>query len=270
MPLYVVATPIGNLEDITLRALRTLHEADVIAAEDTRKTALLLSHFDIKTPLTSYYEHNKLAKLDYLLGLAAVKDVALVSEAGMPGISDPGFELVREAAARGISVVPIPGPSAVITALAASGLPTDQFIYLGFLPRRASVRRSFLESVARETRTLVAFEAPHRVSASLETILQALGNRRIAACRELTKLHEEIFRGTVQEAIAYFREPRGEFTIVIEGVTGEPESLSLEEIVGMLEACREQGLGAREAAAKVAEVSGFRRKELYRLWLKQA
>ena len=270
MALYVVATPIGNMEDITLRAIRTLREVDLIAAEDTRKTALLLSHYEIKTPMTSYYEHNKLAKLDYILGMAAEKDLALVSEAGMPGISDPGFELIREAAARGIRIVPIPGPSAVITAVAASGLPTDQFVYLGFLPRRAGPRRRFLESVARETRTLVAFEAPHRIRDTLESILLSLGNRRIAACREITKLHEEIFRGTVQQAIDHFQEPRGEFTLVLEGAALETETLSLEEAVAMLKDLREQGLGARDAAARVAEASGLSRKELYKLWLKQA
>lgn len=269
MALYVVATPIGNLEDITLRALRVLREVDVVAAEDTRKTSLLLGHYEIKASLTSYYEHNKLSKLDYILGIAAQKDVAVVSEAGMPGISDPGFELVREAIARGIAVIPIPGPSAVITALAVSGLPTDQFVYLGFLPRRASARLSLLASVSQDPRTLVMFETPHRLRAALGDILNGLGNKRIAVCREMTKLHEEVFRGDVQQAIAHFQVPRGEFTLVVEGASKTAEPLSLDETLGMLESLRKQGLGAREAAAKVAEVSGLKRKELYRLWLKQ-
>jgi len=217
--LYVIATPIGNLEDISLRALRLLQEVKLIAAEDTRTTRHLLNAHNIKTPLTSYHEHSKRAKLDYLLNFLEEEDLALVSEAGMPGLSDPGYELIVAAIERGISVVPIPGASAVITALVVSGLPTDQFLYLGFLPRRKGQRQRLLSSIVDEPRTIVAFETPHRLREALSDIEEILGNRRLSVCRELTKVHEEIFRGRVSQAREHFVEPRGEFTLVIEGRT---------------------------------------------------
>lgn len=217
--LYVIATPIGNLEDISLRALRILQEVKLIAAEDTRTTRHLLSAHDIKTPLTSYHEHSKRGKLDYLLNYLEREDLALVSEAGTPGLSDPGYDLIVAAIERGISVVPIPGASAIITALAVSGLPTDQFLYVGFLPRRKGQRQRVLSSIVEESRTIVAFETPHRLNEALEDIEEILGNRRISVCRELTKVHEEIFRGRVRQAREYFVEPRGEFTLVVEGKT---------------------------------------------------
>lgn len=217
--LYVIATPIGNLEDISLRALRFLREVKLIAAEDTRTTRRLLSAYNIKTPLTSYHEHSKKAKLDYLLDYLDEEDLALVSEAGMPGLSDPGYELIAAAIGRGISVVPIPGASAVITALVVSGLPTDQFLYLGFLPRRKGQRQRLLSSIVDEPRTIVAFETRHRLREALRDIEEILGDRRLAVCRELTKVHEEIFRGRVSQAREHFAEPRGEFSLVIEGKT---------------------------------------------------
>jgi len=217
--LYVIATPIGNLEDISLRALRLLQEVKLIAAEDTRTTRHLLNAHNIKTPLTSYHEHSKRAKLDYLLNYLEKEDLALVSEAGTPGLSDPGYELIVAAIERGISVVPIPGASAVITALVVSGLPTDQFLYLGFLPRRKGQRQRLLSSIVDEPRTIVAFETPHRLKEALSDIEDILGNRRLSVCRELTKVHEEIFRGRVSQAREHFVEPRGEFTLVIEGKT---------------------------------------------------
>ncbi len=217
--LYVIATPIGNLEDISLRALRILQEVKLIAAEDTRTTRHLLSAHDIKTPLTSYHEHSKRGKLDYLLNYLEREDLALVSEAGTPGLSDPGYDLIVAAIERGISVVPIPGASAIITALAVSGLPTDQFLYVGFMPRRKGQRQRVLSSIVEESRTIVAFETPHRLNEALEDIEEILGNRRISVCRELTKVHEEIFRGRVRQAREYFVEPRGEFTLVVEGKT---------------------------------------------------
>jgi 16S rRNA (cytidine1402-2'-O)-methyltransferase len=217
--LYVIATPIGNLEDISLHALRLLREVKLIAAEDTRTTRHLLNAHNIKTPLTSYHEHSKRAKLDYLLDYLEQEDLALVSEAGMPGLSDPGYELIIAAIERGISVVPIPGASAVITALVVSGLPTDQFIYLGFLPRRKGQRQRLLSSIVDEPRTIVAFETPHRLREALSDIEEILGNRRLSVCRELTKVHEEIFRGRVSQAREHFAEPRGEFSLVIEGKT---------------------------------------------------
>jgi len=217
--LYVVATPIGNLEDISLRALRLLGEVKLIAAEDTRKTRHLLNAYGIETPLTSYHEHSKRAKLEYLLGYLKREDLALVSEAGMPGLSDPGYDLIVAAVERGISVVPVPGASAVITALVVSGLPTDQFVYVGFLPRRKGQRQRLLGSIADESRTTVAFETPHRLKETLNDTLEILGDRRISVCRELTKVHEEIFRGRVSQAKEHFVEPRGEFSLVIEGKT---------------------------------------------------
>jgi 16S rRNA (cytidine1402-2'-O)-methyltransferase len=217
--LYIIATPIGNLEDISLRALRLLQEVKLIAAEDTRTTRRLLNAHNIKTPLTSYHEHSKRAKLDYLLNFLEKEDLALVSEAGMPGLSDPGYELIIAALERGISVVPIPGASAVIAALVVSGLPTDQFLYLGFLPRRKGQRQRLLNSIVDEPRTIVAFETPHRLSEALNDIEEILGNRRLSVCRELTKVHEEIFRGRVSQAREHFVKPRGEFTLVIEGKT---------------------------------------------------
>jgi len=217
--LYVIATPIGNLEDISLRALRLLREVKLIAAEDTRTTRRLLNAYDIKTPLTSYHEHSRRSKLDYLLTYLEKDDLALVSEAGMPGLSDPGYELIIAAIGRGISIVPVPGASAVITALVVSGLPTDQFIYLGFLPRRQGQRQRLLRSIVDEPRTIVAFETPHRIREALGDIEEILGDRRLSVCRELTKIHEEIFRGRVSLAKEYFVEPRGEFSLVIEGKT---------------------------------------------------
>jgi 16S rRNA (cytidine1402-2'-O)-methyltransferase len=217
--LYVIATPIGNLDDISLRALRLLKEVKLIAAEDTRKTRYLLNAYNIKTPLTSYHEHSKRAKLDYLLDYLEKEDLALVSEAGMPGLSDPGYDLIVASIERGISVVPIPGASAVITALVVSGLPTDQFLYVGFLPRRKGQRQRLLSSIVDESRTIVAFETPHRLREALSDIEEILGNRRLSVCRELTKVHEEIFRGRVSQAREHFVEPRGEFSLVIEGRT---------------------------------------------------
>mgnify|MGYP001037533333 CR=1 FL=1 len=266
--LYIVATPIGNLEDISLRAIRTLSEVKLIAAEDTRRTRRLLVTYGIKTPTTSYHEHNKWAKLAYLLNCLGEKDVALVSEAGMPGMSDPGYELIVAAAQRGIPVVAVPGASSVITALVISGLPTSQFVYLGFLPRRKGQRRRLLESIAGEQRTIVALESPHRLLATLGDLFQVLGDRKIAVCRELTKVHEEVFRGPVSQAIEHFREPRGEFTLVIEGVGGG-NRLDLAENVEE-ELCRlgQQGAGAKEAVTQVARATGLSKKELYRAWLR--
>lgn len=266
--LYVVATPIGNLEDISQRALRTLREVKLIAAEDTRKTIRLLKTYDITTPMTSYFEHNKHSKLDYLLDRLNEGDVALVSEAGMPGISDPGYELIAAAGERGIRVIPIPGPSAIITALAVSGLPTDRFSYIGFLPHKESARCRLLESVAREIGTIVALETPHRLPAALENILEILGDRRLAVCRELTKLHEEVFRGTVSEAIEYFEEPKGEFTLVIEGRGNKEKPILTEDIEKQLHQLYLKGFSAREAIALMAGETGLSKKTLYQTWLR--
>ena len=217
--LYIVPTPIGNLEDITLRALRILREAKLIAAEDTRTSRILLQHYDITTPLTSYHEHNKLAKLDAIFETLTAGDVALISDAGTPGISDPGYELIREAIGRGYRVEPLPGANAVITALVGSGLPTDSFLYLGFLPRKSATLQTFLVSVAEQPHTLIAYESPNRLTATLKILLQTVGDRPICVARELSKKFEEFQRGTVSEVLAHFQAtaPRGEITLVIGG-----------------------------------------------------
>ena len=266
--LYVVATPIGNLEDISLRALRTLREVKLIIAEDTRKTKRLLNTHNIKTPTTSYHEHNKWTKLGYILSRLDGEDAALVSEAGMPGISDPGYELIVSASQRGIPIVPIPGPSVVITALAVSGLPAGRFTYIGFLPRRAGDRRRLLQSVADEHGTIIAFESPHRLPAALNDILQVLGDRKVAVCRELTKIHEEVFRGRISQAIEHFTEPRGEFTLVIEGKSEKDKPQLTEDIERRLHHMRLSGVTAKEAITKVAGDTGLSKKELYRAWLR--
>ena len=266
--LYLVATPIGNLEDISLRALRVLREVGLIATEDTRKTRRLLTAHNIKARLISYYEHNKQSKLDYILSCLQNGDIALVSEAGMPGMSDPGYELIVAATQRGIPVVPVPGPSAVITSLVISGLPSDRFLYTGFLPRKTSARQRFLQSVADECGTIVAMESPHRLQAALNDILQVLGDRRIAVCRELTKIHEEVFRGTVSQAIKHFTVPRGEFTLVIEGKGEKNKPRLTEDIEKRLHYMYLSGVTAKEAIARISGETGLTRKELYRAWLR--
>jgi 16S rRNA (cytidine1402-2'-O)-methyltransferase len=267
--LYIVGTPIGNLEDITLRALRVLKEVGLIAAEDTRKTRILLDHYAIRTPLTSYFEHNKFNKLDGILSALQQHAVALVSEAGMPGLSDPGYELIREALARGIHVVVVPGASAVISALVASGLPTDQFVFVGFLPRKSSERKKLLLELATERRTLVAYEAPHRVVESLQDVLSVLGERPIAVARELTKLYEEIFRNTVSAAIAHFitHDPRGEFTLVIGGASA-PVAWDEMQVRAALEHLTHAGLSNQDAIKQVAPQAGWAKREVYALWVK--
>lgn len=268
--LYIVATPIGNLEDITLRALRILREVRLIAAEDTRTTRKLLDRYQISTPLTSYHEHNKLNKLDAVFDALAEGDVALVSDAGTPGISDPGYELIGEAIARGIPVAPIPGPNALVTALVASGLPTDGFVYLGFLPRRASALRAALQAVAPERRTLIAYESPNRLVETLEAVLDALGNRPVVVARELTKIHEEFVRGVARSVCDHFREnePRGEITLLVGGAPDQPaETWDDERIRDALRAQLADGLSRRDAARLVAQQSGRDRRSVYALSL---
>lgn len=220
--LFLVGTPIGNLEDISPRALDTLRGVSLIAAEDTRTAKQLLNHFVIHTPVTSYFEHSPAGKLNQLLGVLDTGDVAVVSEAGMPGINDPGFELVREAIARGHRISPIPGPSAVLAALVGSGIAAHSFYYVGFLPREPQARRKLLRELVKERDTIVAFETPRRLGSALEDLERIFGGtRQICAARELTKKFEEFKRGTVAAVRAYFmeNEPRGEFTLVIEGAT---------------------------------------------------
>jgi 16S rRNA (cytidine1402-2'-O)-methyltransferase len=266
--LYLVATPIGNLEDLSPRALRILGEVRLIAAEDTRLTRKLLTHFDLHTPLTSYFEHNKLAKLDSILNALAQGDVALVSDAGTPAINDPGYELVRAALAAGHIVSPIPGPSAPIAALAASGLPTDSFLYLGYLPRKASDRKALAEQIANLSYTLIFLEAPHRLLDTLADLESTLGDRQIAVARELTKLHEEIWRGPVSQARAYFsqNEPRGEFTLVIAGQkTAEMAAWTEAEVLHAIQLGLKSAESPSALAARLATASGWPRRDLYKL-----
>ena len=267
--LYLVPTPIGNMEDITLRALRVLREADLIAAEDTRVTRVLLSRHGVSAPLTSFHAHSGRRAAERLLArLADGGDVALVSDAGTPAINDPGRELVAAAAERGFRVVALPGASAVTTALAVSGIAADGgFVHLGFLPRRRADRLRLLRETAAERRALTAFETPHRLTRALADILDALGDRRIAVCRELTKMHEEIFRGSVSDAIDHFTEPRGEFTLVIEGAP-EPPPSSASDAAPILARLKREGVSARDAIAAASEATGAPRRELYALWLK--
>lgn len=270
--LYLVATPIGNLEDITLRALRVLRECDLIATEDTRTTGRLLAHFGIEKPLLSYFEHNKLQRLDQLLEALRHGNVALVCEAGTPLFSDPGYELVRAALEQGIAVVPIPGPSAIITALAVSGLPSDRFFFLGFLPRRAAPRRALLKEVSDIRATLVCFEAPHRLHETLADMQAILGgNRPCAICRELTKLHEEVWRGTLAEAYTEWitRQPRGEFTLVVGGALPSKawDEARVREALASLLA---QGVDRSTAARQIARASGWSRRAVYALTLQNA
>ncbi len=266
--LYVVATPIGNLEDITLRAIRILGEVGLIAAEDTRVTSRLLARHGIATPLTSYHQHNHRTKLPRLLDELAEKDVALVSDAGTPGVNDPGQELVEAAAAVGVEVITIPGPSAVTSAIAVSGLPVDGFVYLGFLPRKPMDRRRAIASAVDEQRALVAFETPHRLEDALADLLDGLGDRRVAVCRELTKVHEEVFRGTLSEAIAYFDSPRGEFTLVIEGANASDSAIPSVDPELLLRNLHGDGVSARESVSQAVEATGLGRRELYAIWLR--
>ena len=266
--LYLVATPIGNLEDISARALRVLREARLIAAEDTRQTRKLLEHYGIPTPATSYHEHNKLTKLDRILEALREGDVALVSDAGTPGLSDPGFELIQAALQAGIRVVPLPGPSAVIAALVASGLPTDSFTYLGFLPRKSKARREVLAGVREAPQTLVAYEAPHRLVEALEDVKAVLGDRPVAVARELTKLHEEIWRGPVEGALAHYAEnpPRGEITLVIGGAaTVAPREWAEDDVRAALAERLAAGEPRSAAAKAVARESGWTKSEVYDL-----
>lgn len=283
--LYLVATPIGNLEDITLRALRVLREVSLIAAEDTRTTRRLLTHYDIRNRLLSYNEHNMRQRTSYIIEALRRGDVALVSEAGAPGISDPGYELVLRAVEEGFPVVPVPGPSALVAALTVSGLPAREFLFLGFPPRRNAVRRRLFQSLSAEERTLVLFESPHRLQGTLADLRAALGDRRVAVCRELTKRFEEVFRGRVSEAMERFPAPRGEFTLVVEGAAPadpakagplrqlreelpQPAETADDVVLSELSRHMEAGLSPRDAAARVAGELGIPRKRAYALSLR--
>lgn len=270
--LYLVATPIGNLEDLSPRAVRILREARLIAAEDTRHTRALLARFDIHTPLTSYFEHNKLAKLDKILAELALGDVALVSDAGTPGINDPGYELVRAALDAGHAVSPVPGPSAPIAALAASGLPTDGFLYLGYLPRKRGERKSFVRQISNLPYTLIFLDAPHRLLESLEDLESVLGDRQMCAAREMSKVHEEFVRGRISQVRAHFAEaePRGEFVLVVSGqLSAGSDAWERETLLAAIRKEKKAGKKAREIAAALAAPSGWPKREIYALTLEE-
>jgi 16S rRNA (cytidine1402-2'-O)-methyltransferase len=268
--LYIVATPIGNLEDITLRALRILKEADIIAAEDTRHTQKLLSKFDIHTPLTSYHDHNKDEKAPVLVArLLEGKSVALVSDAGTPGISDPGYFLINLAVDQKIPVVPIPGATAAIAALSISGLPTDSFVFEGFLPAKHTARARRLEDLKVEKRSLVFYEAPHRIMQTIADMQMVLGDRKTVLTRELTKVHETVIRGTLTEVRQQLSEGsmKGEFTIILHGATDKPMEQHLDTAEYLRNLMLHRGLSKKEAIAETARDLGIPRKEAYQAGL---
>lgn len=276
--LYLCATPIGNLEDITFRVLRTLKEVDLIAAEDTRNSIKLLNHFEIKTPMTSYHEYNKIEKAYRLVDkLREGKNIALITDAGTPGISDPGEDLVRICREEGIEVTSLPGPAACITALTMSGLPTRRFAFEAFLPREKKERAAVLKELVNETRTVVLYEAPHHLLKTLEELYEVLGERKISVCRELTKRYEEATLTTLSECLNYYREnePRGEYVLVLEGKTFEQleeesrkawETMTLEEHMALYEG---EGTPRKEAMKLVAKDRGISKREVYQALLGQ-
>ncbi len=274
--LYICATPIGNLEDITLRTLRVLKEVDLIAAEDTRHSIKLLNHFEIKTPMTSYHEFNKYDKAVQLVEkMKQGTNIALITDAGTPAISDPGEELVKQCHAAGIEVTSLPGPSAFVTALTISGKPTRRFCFEAFLPYDKKERAEVLEELKKETRTIMLYEAPHKLKKTLKDLYEALGDREISLCKELTKKHETNFRTTLSEAIAHYEqeEPKGEFVLVIEGISRE--ELMQEEMQGFLAMTIEehmqyytdQGIDKKEAMKKVAKDRGVSKRDIYQALL---
>ncbi len=275
--LYLCATPIGNLEDMTFRAVRILREADLIAAEDTRNSIKLLSHFEIRTPMTSYHEYNKIEKGKKLTALLLEgKNIALITDAGTPGISDPGEELVKMCHEAGVTVTAVPGAAACVTALTISGLSTRRFAFEAFLPSDKKERREVLEELKDETRTIVIYEAPHRLVRTLEELLETLGDRQVSVCRELTKKHETVCQATLEEACAYYRahEPRGECVLVIRGRSREElrresqrkwEELSLEEHMRYY---TDQGADRKEAMKRVAKDRGISKREVYQALLR--
>lgn len=269
--LYIVGTPIGNLEDMTFRGVRILQSVDFIAAEDTRHTGKLLKHFQVNTPQISYHEHNRHSRIPELL--KQLKDgiaIALVSDAGMPGISDPGYELVKACAEAGITVVPIPGAVAAITALSASGISTEKFVFEGFLSAKAKQRRSHLESLKSEERTLIFYESPHRLRSSLQDMREIFGcDRQIVLARELTKIYEEFWRGTIAGACSYYEEkvPVGEFTLVVAGNPPTQQVFTQEELISELETIMNQGISPSQASRQLAASTSLPRRQLYQLAL---
>ena len=269
--LFIVPTPIGNLEDITLRALRILREAALIAAEDTRVSRVLTRHFDINTPMTSYHEHNKLSKLDEIFAALETGDVALISDAGTPGISDPGFELIAAALGGGYNVVPLPGACAVTTALVGSGMATDSFLYVGFLPRKASALRERLEALKDSPETIVAYESPYRLADTLALIAEVMGaQRRACVARELSKKFERFYRGGAGELRDHFAadNPRGEVTLVIAGADPAEAKWTEEQVRAELSRRLAAGESLSRAARAIAKSAGWTKNKVYRLGIK--
>ncbi|MCL4458001.1 MAG: 16S rRNA (cytidine(1402)-2'-O)-methyltransferase [Nitrospirae bacterium] len=262
--LYIVSTPIGNLEDITLRALRVLKEADIIAAEDTRHSSKLLNHYGIRKPLISYWsEKEKIRTDDIIQKLHAGLSVALISDAGTPGISDPGSVLIKRAIEEGINIVPIPGPSAFVTALSVSGISTEEFAFIGFLPQKAAQRQKKLRELALEMRTLIFYEAPHRILDTLSDMEKVLGARKAVLSKEITKMHEEMLRGTISEILGILEHKiiAGEYVIIVEGM--KREDVSIDIALDEIKALMKKGKGRKEAVKIVAEAYGLSKKELY-------
>jgi 16S rRNA (cytidine1402-2'-O)-methyltransferase len=266
--LYLVPTPIGNLGDMSYRAVEVLRAVDLIAAEDTRQTRKLLDHYGIETPLVPYHQRNELVRMEEIFDRLGKGDVALVSDAGTPGISDPGFKLIREALERDYEVTPLPGATAMVPALIASGLPTDSFVFVGFLPKKSSGRRQLCEELKFQKRTLVAYESPHRLGDALADLFAVLGQRRVCVAREISKKFEEFWRGNLAEAVEVFgqRQVVGELVLVIEGDL-EERLWSDDEIIERLDQIRRQGRSLSEAAKEVAKLSGRRKNYVYRLGL---
>lgn len=264
--LFLCATPIGNLKDITLRVLETLQEVDLIACEDTRQTMKLLNHFSIEKPVTSYFEHNKKYKGEKIIALLLEgKDIALVSDAGMPGISDPGQELIQECISKSIELTVIPGPVAAITGLVLSGLSTQRFCFEGFIPRTKKEKRDFFQKLVSEERTLVFYEAPHRLLETLEIMEKVFGQRQIAACRELTKKFEEVVRGSITDVYEHFNQKgiKGEFTLVVEGAEPIKEERGIDWALEKVVELQSQGLTAKEAVKLAAQEADISKRELY-------
>ena len=269
--LYIVATPIGNLEDITLRAIRVLKEVDVIAAEDTRHTRHLLDRYEIGTQLTSYHDHNKEEKAPVLVArMLEGKSAALVSDAGTPGISDPGYFLINLAIDQKIPVVPIPGATAAIAALSVSGMPTDRFIFEGFLPAKHTARQKRLQELIKEERTIIFYEAPHKIIRAIEDMLEVLGDRHAVITRELTKIHEEAIRGTLSDILKRLNAGsiKGEFTVIVHGASAEPLKQDIDTGEYLKNLMLHRGLSKKEAIAATAEELGLPKKEVYKESLK--
>jgi 16S rRNA (cytidine1402-2'-O)-methyltransferase len=265
--LYLVATPIGNLEDTSFRAINTLRNVGLIAAEDTRTTRKLLQRYGVNTPLLSYYKDNEIARIDRILNELEKHDVALVSEAGTPVISDPGQALVKAVVQAGIGVISIPGPSSITTAIALSGFPADQFISLGFLPRRRSARLKLWTNLAQVGYTIVFFEAPHRIKASLQDMADSLGERNIVICRELSKRYEEVIRGTPLSTLEHLSLPKGEFTVVVEGAWKPNVDPDTTGIVRALAQLKNAGYSVRDASKEILAKYHSTRRIIYELWL---